>query len=84
MWAPGLKDWETDSTNIRAGKMADSEANPGQSVPVTSIEWRVNQRQRKRRETSLPKVMMGLKNLRREWEAEQKTKAEKPVESAVS
>ncbi|RDL40361.1 Uncharacterized protein BP5553_00340 [Venustampulla echinocandica] len=84
MWAPGLKDWETDGSQLGGGKVADLESEPGQSMPVTSIEWRVNRRQTRRREKLIPKVMMGLKNLRQEWEAEQELKLGKPVKSAAS
>jgi hypothetical protein len=61
-----LRDWETDGSNLR------DEVERGESTIGSSIEWRVNQRERKRKEKSMSWMMRGLRPLRTDWEAKQK------------
>lgn len=50
-----------------------SDAGTGEGV---TVEQRVKQRERRRREKGLPRVMKGLKVLRDEWEETQRRKEE--------
>jgi hypothetical protein len=80
LWAPGLKDWESDGLRVIEGQTPDSANEPQREsmesdaewgrknvAGQTSIAWRVAQRERKRREMEIPRVMKGLRALRQEY-----------------
>jgi len=75
LWAPGLKDWETDGFRLTDTQTPNPEVQPGQGKMRTSVEWRVAQRERKRREMAVPVVMKGLRPLRQAYERAR----EKPI-----
>jgi hypothetical protein len=77
LWAPGLRDWETDGPNLR------DEVEKGESSIGSSIQWRVNQRERKREEKN-SWIMKGLQPLRNQWEANQNEDAQQNKTSADS
>jgi hypothetical protein len=71
LWAPGLKDWETDGFRLTDEQTPYPENRPGQGTMRTSIEWKVAQRARKRQEMAVPEIMKGLRPLRQAYEREQ-------------
>lgn len=84
LWAPGLRDWETDGANLKDEVMDVGKGGvEGRTVVATSIQWRVDQRERRRREKDVPRVMKGLKSLRLEWEAKEKMKQQAEETTAV-
>jgi hypothetical protein len=68
LWAPGLRDWETDGSNLR------DEVEKDRSSIGGSIEWRVNQRERKRKEKN-SWIMKGLQPLQKQREAKKSENA---------
>jgi hypothetical protein len=70
LWAPGLRDWETDGSNLR------DEVEKGESSTGSSIEWRINQRERKRKAKN-SWIIKGLQPLRNQWEANQNDDAQR-------
>jgi hypothetical protein len=76
IWAPGLRDWETDGLNLR------DEIEMGERSSGSSIEWRVSQRERRRKEKGMSWIMRGLKPLRNEWEAKQQEHA--PLDKVIT
>ncbi|TVY84558.1 hypothetical protein LSUE1_G000743 [Lachnellula suecica] len=75
LWAPGLKDWETDGAHSSesAEEAPETEAGPGQ-MSQTHVEWMVSQRKLRRREKAVPEVMKGLRALKKQYEEEQAQK----------
>ncbi|KAG9232296.1 hypothetical protein BJ875DRAFT_89870 [Amylocarpus encephaloides] len=74
VWAPGLRDWETDGAVLRDGAKVGGEE--GKGGGGKSVEWSVGKRRRKRSEES--KVMQGLTILRKEWETRQRGRGTAP------
>ncbi|TVY31122.1 hypothetical protein LHYA1_G000038 [Lachnellula hyalina] len=85
LWAPGLKDWETDGFRVTDRETPDSEALSQQgdlslegtgkasSNRRTSIEWKVSQRERKRLQMAIPEIMKGLRPMKEAYEKRQQS-----------
>ena len=71
LWAPGLKDWETDGFGSTDQQQQDPELRPAQGTMRTNIEQRVARRERKRQAMALPEIMKGIRPLREAYEREQ-------------
>lgn len=74
LWAPGLKDWETDGAKLVGKETPDSEAGPEQGNKGASIEFKVAERQRRRRQKASPDIMKGIRPFREAYEIEQREK----------
>ena len=72
LWAAGLKDWETDSVKRRNVAVLGQEQalETGERTMGVRVKHVVAQRERRRKEKALPKVMRGLRALREERERE--------------
>ncbi|TVY21657.1 hypothetical protein LARI1_G000720 [Lachnellula arida] len=72
LWAPGLKDWETDGFRLTDRGTPDSDARPEPGNLRTAIEWKVSQRERKRQGMAVPEIMKGLRPMKDAYEKREK------------